>query len=169
MHTGFDMLSSSDAVRRHWFRRFVAGFVDVTIVFLPVWLLIFFVDIPEKAVVIGLGSGAAWFVYSTLLEGRYGRTVGKQLVHLKVVSMQERRTYHQSFIRSIPKLFWFIFLPFDVIIGLATEGDPRKRWTDGLARTMVIAYYTPVPRDKKTPPSGSRMQRKEQGLKGSKL
>ncbi len=118
----------------------------------------------DRAIVTGLSAGLAWFIYAGLLEGRFGRTVGKLLVHLKVVSMRERRTYKQTFIRSIPKLFWYIFLPFDVAVGLAIEGDPRKRWSDGVARTLVIAYYPAVPRSKKAPRPHPRMQKKENDL-----
>ncbi|WP_019178411.1 RDD family protein [Methanomassiliicoccus luminyensis] len=161
MHTGFDILESSGALRSHWLRRFVAGFIDIALIFVPIWFALSFLTISDRAIVTGLSAGVAWFLYSGLLEGRYGRTVGKLLVHLKVVSMRERRTYRQTFIRSIPKLFWYIFLPFDVAVGLAIEGDPRKRWSDGVARTLVIAYYPAVPRAKKVPQPRPRMHQKE--------
>ncbi len=139
----------------------MAGFVDMAIVFVPIWLALNFLNLSDRTIAAGIGAGVGWFLYAGLLEGRFGRTVGKLLVRLKVVSMKERRTYRQTFIRSIPKLFWYIFLPFDVAVGLATEGDPRKRWSDGVARTLVIAYYPAVPRSKKVPRAQPRMQRKE--------
>jgi len=161
MHTGFDIMESSSALRHHWLKRFVAGFVDIAIVFVPIYFLLTFLDIGNTTIIAGLGAGLGWFLYAGFLEGRYGRTVGKALVRQKVVSMGERRTYRQTFIRSIPKLFWYIFLPFDVAVGLATEGDPRKRWSDTLSRTLVIAYYPAVPRSRKVPQARPRMQRKE--------
>jgi uncharacterized RDD family membrane protein YckC len=164
MHTGFDIMESSGALRRHWLRRFMAGFVDITIIFVPIYYLMVLFDVPEKTIVAGLSAGAVWFLYAGLLEGRYGRTLGKLLVHQKVVSMKERRSYRQTFIRSIPKLFWFIFLPIDVAVGLAVEGDPRKRWTDTLARTLVIAYYSAVPRSRKVPQARPRMQHKDREI-----
>lgn len=163
MHTGFDILESSSALRKHWLRRFVAGFVDIAIIFTPIWLALHFFEVPNSAIVAGVSAGVVWFLYAGLCEGRYGRTLGKLLVRLKVVSMREGRSYRQTFIRSVPKLFWFIFLPFDVAVGLATEGDPRKRWSDGVSRTLVIAYYPAVPRSKKVPQAQPRMQRKEFG------
>ena len=161
MHTGFDILESSGALRRHWVRRFVAGLVDMIVVFVPIWFLLSYIDVPDPTIATGLSAGVGWFLYSGFLEGRFGRTVGKLLVRQKVVSMREHRNYRQTFIRSIPKLFWFIFLPFDVFVGLATEGDPRKRWSDGVARTLVIAYYPAVPRSRKVPQPRPRMQRRE--------
>ncbi len=158
MHTGFDILESSKDLRHHWARRFAAGSIDMLIIFVPFYMVLYYFDLPYKTIITGVGAGLIWFIYSGYFEGRYGRTLGKLLVHLKVVSMRERRLYHQTFVRSIPKLFWYIFLPFDVVIGLATEGDPRKRWTDGIARTLVIAYYPAVPRSKKVPGPRSRVK-----------
>ncbi|MBI0584629.1 MAG: RDD family protein [Methanomassiliicoccus sp.] len=162
MHTGFDILESSSALRRHWLRRFIAGIVDIVLVFVPTYYALRILDVTNTTIVAGLGAGLVWFLYAGLFEGRFGRTLGKALVRQKVVSMGERRRYKQTFIRSIPKLFWYIFLPFDVAVGLATEGDPRKRWSDGLAHTLVIAYYPAVPRSKKVPQARPRMQRKDE-------
>jgi uncharacterized RDD family membrane protein YckC len=161
MHTGFDILESSSALRSHWLRRFVAGFVDIAIIFVPIYFALTLGNVTNTTIVAGLSAGVGWFLYAGFMEGRYGRTIGKALVRQKVVSMGERRTYKQTFIRSIPKLFWFIFLPFDVFVGLAIEGDPRKRWSDTIARTLVIAYYPAVPRSKRVPQPRPRMQRKE--------
>ena len=151
MYTGFDLLESSGALRNHWLRRFVAGFIDIAIIFTPIWVLLSYSDAPNKTVVAGIGAGVLWFLYAGFCEGRYGRTLGKALVRHKVVSRQGRRSYRQTFIRSIPKLFWFIFLPFDVAVGLAIEGDPRKRWSDTVSNTLVIAYYPPTPRARRAP------------------
>ncbi|NLK25640.1 MAG: RDD family protein [Euryarchaeota archaeon] len=163
MHTGFDILESSSALRKHWLRRFVAGFIDIALIFTPIWLVLYYFDVLDKTILAGVSAGVIWFLYAGFCEGRYGRTLGKHLVHLKVVSMHERRSYKQTFIRSIPKLFWFIFLPFDVAVGLATEGDPRKRWSDNVSRTLVIAYYPEVPRRERAPRPQPRMQRKDFG------
>lgn len=161
MHTGFDILESSGALRRHWVRRLIAGLVDMIIVFVPIWMVLSYLEVPDLTIATGVSAGVGWFLYAGFLEGRYGRTVGKLLVRHKVVSMREHRNYRQTFIRSVPKLFWFIFLPFDVFAGLATEGDPRKRWSDGVAHTLVIAYYPSVPRARKVPQARPRMQRRE--------
>ncbi len=151
MYTGFDILESSGALRKHWLRRFVAGFIDIAIIFTPIWVVLSQIEVGNRTIIAGIGAGVVWLLYATICEGRYGRTLGKLLVRQKVVSRQGRRSYRQTFIRSIPKLFWFIFLPFDVAVGLATEGDPRKRWSDTVANTLVIAYYPPVPKAEKAP------------------
>lgn len=101
MHTGFDILESSKDLRHHWARRFAAGSIDMLIIFVPFYMVLYYFDLPYKTIITGVGAGLIWFIYSGYFEGRYGRTLGKLLVHLKVVSMRERRLYHQTFVRSI--------------------------------------------------------------------
>ena len=101
MHTGFDILESSSALRAHWLRRFVAGIVDIVIVFVPIYFILDLLHVTNTAVRPGW-RGPGVVPVRWLMEGRFGRTVGKFLVRQKVVSMGERRTYKQTFIRSIP-------------------------------------------------------------------
>lgn len=138
MPTGFDLLEHSRTLRRHWLKRLAATFVDIMIIFVPMRIVIFFVNAPYQDIVAGVLSGIVWFIYSTLLEGVYGKTLGKWFFNLRVVSLKEKKSIHQTLTRSVPKFFWYIFLPFDVIIGLAMEGDPRQRWSDTVAETMVV-------------------------------
>lgn len=140
MPTGFDLLGQNVTLRKHWLKRIAATVVDVLIIFVPMRVGIFFVNAPFQDIVAGMTSGFVWFVYSGLLEGRYGKTLGKWFFDLRVVSLKEKKTFGQTFARSVPKIFWYIFLPFDVIIGLAMDGDPRQRWTDTVSRTTVISF-----------------------------
>jgi uncharacterized RDD family membrane protein YckC len=140
MPTGFDLLEHNSTLRRHWLRRLAAALVDVAIIFIPMRVLIFFVNGPYQDIVAGILSGIVWFLYSGLLEGMYGKTLGKWFFNLKVVSLREKKSLVQTFTRSVPKFFWYIFLPFDLIIGLAMEGDPRQRWSDTVAKITVISY-----------------------------
>ena len=139
MPTGFDLLEHSSTLRKHWLKRIAAAVVDVVIIFIPMRLLIFLVNAPYQDIVAGILSGVVWFLYSGLLEGVYGKTLGKWFFNLRVVSLIEKKRLHQTFTRSVPKFFWYIFLPFDVIIGLAMDGDPRQRWSDTVARTNVVS------------------------------
>jgi uncharacterized RDD family membrane protein YckC len=112
-------------------------------------LAIFFVNAPYQDIVAGVLSGIVWFIYSTLLEGVCGKTLGKWFFNLRVVSLKEKKSIHQTLTRSVPKFFWYIFLPFDVIVGLTLEEDPRQRWTDTVAKTTVISYHPEWLRTKK--------------------
>jgi len=149
MPTGFDLLEHNSTLRKHWLKRLAATIVDVIIIFIPMRLAIFFVDVPYQEAVAGVLSGVVWFLYSGILEGAFGKTLGKWFFNLRVVSLTERKSFHQTLTRSVPKFFWYIFLPFDVIVGLAMEGDPRQRWSDTVASTTVISYEPELARIKK--------------------
>jgi len=139
MQTGFSLLESSSALRMHWIRRVLAGLIDIAIVSLSVRLALTAADLSGAALTAAL-AGAAWFLYAGLLEGRFGRTPGKWLLRLRVISLRDGRTYGQTFARSLTKLV-YVLMPFDVALGLMTSGDPRRRFVDGFTRTLVIAIY----------------------------
>ncbi|MDD1765848.1 MAG: RDD family protein [Methanomassiliicoccales archaeon] len=138
MPAGFDILEHNSTLRRHWLRRIAAAFVDAMIIFIPMRIVIFFVNAPDQDIVAGILSGVVWFIYSGVLEGTYGKTLGKWFFDLRVVSLTDKRRLHQTFTRSVPKFFWYIFLPFDVIFGLSMEGDPRQRWSDRVSKTTIV-------------------------------
>jgi len=149
MPTGFGLLESNKALRIHWLRRLAAMLIDVAIIFVPIRIGLFFVNNLDQNIVAGIATGIAWFIYAGYLEGKYGKTIGKHLMHLKVVSMIDRKLLRQGFIRSVPKLFWYAFLPVDALLGLAMEGDPRQRFTDRVSLTSVITYEPELTKIKK--------------------
>ncbi|MEM2944056.1 MAG: RDD family protein [Methanomassiliicoccales archaeon] len=146
MPTGYDLLEHSSALRRHWLRRIVAAVIDALILFIPIRIALSHVVVPYKDIFAGVLAGVAWFVYSGVLEGVYAKTIGKKLLSLKVIPVKdgEELSLSKTFIRSVPKIFWYIFLPLDVLVGLAIEGDPRQRWSDTVAGTSVIVFSPEV-------------------------
>ncbi|MCX6653358.1 MAG: RDD family protein [Methanomassiliicoccales archaeon] len=140
MPTGYDLLQQSGDFRRHWLRRIVAGMIDATIVAVPISLALVNVSSATSVLLAGIFSGVGWFLYSAILEGWFGQTIGKKLLHLRVVSMGDKGRFHQAVVRSVPKVFWYAFLPFDIFAGLGMEGDPRQRWSDHVANTTVVCY-----------------------------
>jgi uncharacterized RDD family membrane protein YckC len=141
MHTGFDVLSGSKQLQIHWMKRVLAGFIDLAIVTAPISLALMAQESPD-VILAGILSGLGYFLYSTILEGLFGQTWGKRMLGLSVVTQGRQHSLVHAAIRSVPKFFWYIFLPFDVIAGLAMEGDPRQRFTDHVASTKVIALST---------------------------
>lgn len=139
------MLSGSKQLRIHWMKRGLAAFIDLAIVIAPISLAVMAEDRPD-VVTAGALSGLGLFLYSTLLEGFFGQTWGKRILGLSVVCDGNRHSLVHAMIRSVPKFFWYIFLPFDTLAGLATHGDPRQRFTDRIASTKVIA----LPSEKRT-------------------
>ena len=79
--------------------------------------------------------GLFW-VYSTLLEGFAGQTVGKSMVGIKVVSLSGKKmTYDAAAVRNFGKCF---LLPFDLLVGLRLHDDRFIKFFDKYSRTTVI-------------------------------
>ena len=77
---------------------------------------------------------ALLWVYSTLLEGFNGQTLGKRIIGLKVVRTDGKRmSYDHAAVRNFGKAF---LLPFDLIVGLKHERF--LRYFDKFAGTTVI-------------------------------
>jgi uncharacterized RDD family membrane protein YckC len=78
---------------------------------------------------------AMLLAYFPLLEGRFGRTLGKRLFGLRVLSEDGLpASYWQTFLRRLS--FYFEILPFEA---LSIPFHPkRQRWFDVLAKTVVV-------------------------------
>lgn len=91
--------------------------------------------------IFSINLGAAPFValgllfeYSTLHEGFSGQTLGKRVIGLKVVRVDEKAvTYEHSAVRNFGKTF---LLPLDLVLGLRHE--KYLRYFDKFAGTNVI-------------------------------
>jgi uncharacterized RDD family membrane protein YckC/DNA-binding transcriptional ArsR family regulator len=90
---------------------------------------------PELSAVIFITIGLFW-VYSTLLEGFNGQTIGKRLLGLKAVKTDGKNlSYDHAAIRNFGKAF---LIPFDIIIGLQLKNPEFIRYFDKFAGTTVI-------------------------------
>ena len=138
MPTGYDLIEHSHDFRVHLLKRLAAGLIDAALVFIPVTLAIYLIDLEPKELLAGVISGFGWFLYSAISESRTGTSLGKRMVGLAVASKDGPMTFSKGIVRNVPKMFWFIFLPLDLLVGLSREQDPRQRWTDGVAATTVI-------------------------------
>ncbi len=96
----------------------------------------------------GLFSGFSTLVglvivwgYYTLFEGATNATIGKRIMELHIRPLRGRMSFTKAFIRNFTKawipIIGLLFL-LDLIIGLATEGDPRQRFSDVVADTSVV-------------------------------
>lgn len=141
MPVAIEMLFRNSVLRVHWIKRLGAAFVDVLTVFVPVWALaiVFGLRGLDLDAVAGLTSGVCWFIYSTACEYAYGYTLGKKLASLRVSSERGDLTLKEAAVRNVSKLFWFIMLPLDILIGMLSYGDPRQRFTDRIFQTTVVS------------------------------
>jgi uncharacterized RDD family membrane protein YckC len=124
--------------------RTLAYLVDIALILLITVVIMFpqFVYIlttnllsAELSAVLFITLGLFW-VYSTLLEGFNGQSLGKRLIGLKVVRTDGKRiSYDHAAIRNFGKAF---LLPFDIIVGLQLKNAEFIRYFDKFAGTTVI-------------------------------
>src|SRR5665647_18056 len=80
--------------------------------------------------------GLLW-VYSTLLEGFNGQSLGKRLLGLKVVRTDGKKmSYDHAAVRNFGKVL--PLLPFDLLIGWRIKNSAFMRYFDKFAGTTVI-------------------------------
>jgi uncharacterized RDD family membrane protein YckC len=80
-------------------------------------------------------AGLFW-VYSTLLEGFNGQSIGKRFTGLKVVRTDGKKmSYDHSAVRNFGKAF---LLPFDLFFGWRLKDPTFFRYFDKFAGTTVI-------------------------------
>ena len=86
--------------------RFWAGVID-GLVFLPISLFDSYLSSPTRGPVIliswAIVSYSVYWLYSVLLHARYGQTLGKKAMHVKVMDLSEERipSLGQAFLREI--------------------------------------------------------------------
>ena len=156
--TGFELLRDDKNVQNHWARRVIALVIDAVIVTVAVAIIAVVASIPF---LIGLnfafttgGAFPAWwnawwgvwlggliplvvFLYFFLAEGLYGRTLGKEIMGLRVQRVDGKpMDFRNSFVRNISKIYWILLL-IDVAVGLGTHGEMSQKWSDRYIGTKV--------------------------------
>jgi len=144
MPSAIDLIGRNPALQEHWIRRFFAGLIDgiiVAVVYLLFALPLAFLGLAWY--VAPFLYGVVWVVYSMLLEALFSATIGKRLLKLRVVAIDGNLDIMHCVIRNISKIYPLLFL-LDVIVGGVTQGDPRQRLFDRLARTTVTRVEAPT-------------------------
>jgi uncharacterized RDD family membrane protein YckC len=126
-----------------WGKRFLALLIDVVVVMLIVWIL--------SALIYPLIASAGmygilnyWLIlsaliiigYFTYLEGKFGLTLGKYIIKLKVVADEGNMDYGKAFKRNLSKILWFPLI-IDVLAGYMGDGS-KIRYLDKFAGTNVV-------------------------------
>lgn len=157
MSTGFEKIGSDTKLQDHWIRRLVAFIIDAIIVGIAALIIAAIISIP--LILMAAATGLPWFVfnpfigpffwgilgvlYFALLESWYGWTFGKKIMNLKVAKINgQKPTLDVALIRDLSKIYWILTL-IDVIIGLATPGDPHQKISDRIAGTTVVSTIAP--------------------------
>ena len=77
-----------------------------------------------------------FWIYSTLLEGFSGQTIGKRILYIKAVRINgEKISYDEAAVRNFGKVF---LLPIDLAVGWRLKDKRYLRYFDKFAGTTVI-------------------------------
>jgi len=156
--TGFELLRDDKTVQNHWARRLIAFVIDAVIVTVALVIIAVVISIPYlvslsfPSTTVGAFPswvGAWWgfwigglgplfvFLYFFLAEGLYGRTLGKEIMGLRVQRIDGKSMdFRSSFIRNISKIYWVLLL-IDAAVGLGTHGEMSQKWSDRYIGTKV--------------------------------
>ncbi len=144
-------MSDSDSkvkelVIARWFDRFVAWLVDfiiISAISLAIFAFIFgttniewdeFMVFSES--VSYFPASILFFAYWVISEYKGGQSIGKKILHLKVVSINGKSTSLLGvIISSFGKSF---LLPIDVILGIVFTNQKRQRIFNKIGDTIVI-------------------------------
>jgi uncharacterized RDD family membrane protein YckC len=154
LKSGLDALAKDQSVQQYWARRLVAFVIDSIILSLAAGVLAFIATFPallQYGVGYRFSSPFSWVtgqfpfllgiisvLYFALTEYQYGHTLGKSLMGFRVTADDGRGlTLEKAFIRNISKIHGVLLL-LDLVIGLATETDYRKKFSDKYAETIVV-------------------------------
>lgn len=150
----------------HWLLRLIALIIDSIILGIVAFIVVVLLLVPFLFTGALLGFYAVWgywlvlplalgvlsVLYFLVLEVSWGGTVGKRILGLRVQTVNGGRiSYSQSFVRNISKIFW-VFLLLDWLIGIATPGDRRQKYSDRIAGTVVVQTSQPFAAAAPPPP-----------------
>jgi uncharacterized RDD family membrane protein YckC len=155
----------------HWLLRLIAVIIDGVVIAIVAWILWAFLFVAIlftgslAFLAIGFayyfaylfGWGVIWVVYAVVLESAWNATLGKRILGLKVQTVSGGKAdIGKLFIRNISKIIPPLVV-LDWLIGIATPGDRRQKYSDRLAGTVVVqvsqAFASITPPPSPSPPS----------------
>lgn len=167
--SAFEKIGTDRQLQDHWLRRLIAGIIDSIIILIIAWIIATAVALPALLLggVAGLFgafpflSGVIFFLYASFLEHSRKATIGKQIMNLKVTTVEGNvADLNKLILRNISKIHGLLWL-IDTLIGMAMVGDPHQKYSDRYVGTTVtstiekdliiptvVAYVSP-----ETPPS----------------
>jgi len=119
--------------------------ITTAITFIPKVLSLSVADFLSNGIsqLLFITIGLLW-LYSTLLEGFNGQSIGKRIIGLKVVRTDEKKmSYDHAAVRNFGKVL--PLLPFDLLIGWRIKNSAFMRYFDKFAGTTVIDLRTHFP------------------------
>jgi len=122
----------------HWVLRLIALVIDGIILYIVGAILFFALLLPLDALLLPLVVGVLMLIYFLFMDVNWGGTLGKRILGLRVQTVNGGRiNYSQSVIRNISKIHPLLIL-LDWVVGIATPGDRRQKYTDRIAGVVVV-------------------------------
>jgi len=145
--SAFDKIGSDRVLQDHWLRRLIAGIIDWVIIWIITQIILGLAAIP--ALVLGLVpafigfssllQGLLFFLYAWFMEFSRGSTFGKQIMNLKVTTLQGNLpSPDKALLINISKINPVLWL-VDTLVGMALPGDPHQKYSDRWMRTTVVS------------------------------
>ncbi len=103
-------------------------------------------------------QGVLHVLYAALIESSWGATIGKQIMNLKTTNLDGgKATFDRTLLRDLSRIHGLLWI-IDVVVGMATVGDPHQKISDRYVGTTVVStiertMILPAPRSAPTPPS----------------
>ena len=138
--TPAERILHESSLQQHWVKRIIAILIDSVLVGIATTLLGYLINIGGIFSLLNFPfvMGLIYVLYFTTTELMYGYTLGKKMVNLKVVSLDDKKlTFERTFIRNISKIH-FIFLILDTIGGFLYSKDSHQKYIDQISHTTVI-------------------------------
>lgn len=144
MVTGFDIIHNNRPLQKHWIRRAIAFLIDLMVSSLAAYILLLPFRIGTGGMMINFPvlAGIIQVFYSAVFEYNNRQTIGKMIMDLKVEALMGGLSLNECIIRNFSKIHGLLVF-LDVVVGLATTGDPRQRYLDRVAETTVISSPEP--------------------------
>ena len=155
--TGFDRLMNDRGFQDHWAKRVIAYVIDVAVMSVALFVIVLALALPALTTVfLNQAFPFTWFwgfwigglaplivlVYFILAEALFQRTIGKELMGLRVVRVDTRRLdLWSSIVRNISKIA-FVLLVIDLAVGLGTHGDGHQKYSDRYIGTTIESTNT---------------------------
>ncbi len=134
-------------------KRFLAYFIDALVVYAVIGLVVAATVLPAyiTSIVVpgyappaspfggffGAFAGLLFVLYFTVAEATYGKTIGKGVMGLRVITASGGKPpLGVSFLRNFSKINWVLLL-LDVVVGLALEAGYTKKFSDRFLGTSV--------------------------------
>lgn len=121
--------------------RFIAAFLDGLVLMLITWLINLAILRTDQSVItfiLGILYNFLPFLYSTLMHGYNGQTLGKMAMNIRVVSFvsEDKISYFQAFLRdSVPIILMLLSYS---ILALGTNGFSDRQYID--SRTFPATH-----------------------------